>query len=73
MIKTIKPIHECTAEVEIPTGQYEGSFTKDCIQFNVPEHPPCEIYTSEETNKPKQVMVLILGPLIYVYDQNDLK
>ena len=73
MIKTIPAIYECVAEVDIPTGQYDGTWEKNVIKFNVPEHPPCEIYTPEEIKKPKEVMVIVLEKLILVHDQNDLK
>lgn len=74
MMKQSRAVYECLAEVDIPSGNYNGEWDAHTIKFHVnAEIPMCEIHASDAQATPMQVMVLVLDKLIYVYDKKDLQ
>lgn len=75
-MKQVKAEYECNCEVPVPEGNYKGAWsngTQITFQVTVEGQPqPCQINASE-TKADHPVMVVVLGPYIYVYKQTDLK
>lgn len=74
-MRNVKAIYECNCEVPLPEGNYKGTWQGNSIKFQVEiegKPTPCEIKATENQSN-LAVMVVVLGPYIYVYKQMDLK
>lgn len=74
-MRAVKCIYECEAEVPVPEGNYHGTWDGNSILFTITSEggpQTCEIKATEN-KKDLPVMVVVVGPFIYIYDKEQLK